>query len=60
MGAEVEDCALVDLCSLILGGIDLGVELDEVTDSLDEITALFLDLEIFFFRKIGEADQKMH
>ena len=60
MGAEVKDCALVDLCGLILGGIDLWVELDEVTDSLDEITALFLDLEIFFFRKIGEADQTLY
>ncbi len=56
MSAEIEHCAFVDLCCLVLGGVDLGVELDEVTDPLYEITALFLHLEVFFLGEIGEAD----
>jgi hypothetical protein len=34
----------------------LGVELDEVTDPLHEIAALFLNLEVFFLGKVGKAD----
>lgn len=60
VGTEIEDCSLVNLCGLVLGCVDLGVELDEVTDSFHEITALLLDLEVFLLGEIGKADQKMH
>jgi hypothetical protein len=60
VGAEIEYCSLVDFCCLVLGSVDLRVELDEVTDSLDEIAALFLGLEVLLLREIGKTDQEMH
>lgn len=41
MGAQVQHCALINLCPLVLRGVYLGVVLDELGDSLDEVG--FLD-----------------
>lgn len=45
MGTEIQHCSLVNLCSLVLGSVDLGVVLHEVTDSFDEVAVFLLGLE---------------
>ena len=60
MGAKIEDCAFIDLCGLVFRGVNLGVKLNEITNSLHKIAALFLNLEVFFLGKIGKTYQKMH
>ena len=60
MGTEVQHCPLINLCSLILGSVDLRVVLHEVTDSLHEIAVFLLGLEELLLREVGQTNQKMH
>jgi hypothetical protein len=56
VGAEVEDCSLVDLCSLVFRCIDLRVVFYEITDSLNKVTVFLLGLEKLLFGEVGKAN----
>ena len=58
--AEVQHGPLVDLGGLVLGGVDLGVVLDEFADSVYEVAVLFLGFEVLLFGEVGEADEEVH
>lgn len=45
--------------SIITGSVDLGVELNELTDAVNEITLFHLMLEVLL-REVRQADQDVH
>ena len=60
MCTEVKNSALVNLRSLVFGGVDLRVVLHEIADAFYEVAVLLLGLEELLLGEVGEADEQVH